>query len=110
LRGPEEQPNQRLIKGNSRYKQTPHELLVELTADGYQSLGNPSDHAGQMFQIKIMNYVQANPAMDRSTIAEAVELPRPLVQDHLDRMVVAGVLTTTGSGTRGDHKRYYIGR
>ena len=110
LRGPEEQPTHRIIKGNSRYKQTPSELLVELTAEGYQCLGSPSDHAGQMFQIKIMNYVQGNPAMDVRTIAGAVELPRPLVQDHLDRMVVAGVLTTTGSGTRGDHKRYYIGR
>jgi hypothetical protein len=109
LRGPEEQPNQRLIKGNSRYKQTPSELLVELTAEGYQNLGNPSDHAAQFTQMKILEYVRNNPLKDCLTIAEAVGFPKPLVKSHLVRMETAGILAVNGSGTRGDHHRYFIG-
>jgi hypothetical protein len=48
-------PTVRLLQSVSRYDQTPAELVVELTADGYVALGEPGDLAERQAREAILS-------------------------------------------------------
>ena len=102
-----EHPTHRIIKGNSRFKQTPTEMLVELTANGYRNLGEAHEHARQELLARIISWVETNPLKNHEEVASALGLPKQLIKDHLVRLVAANVLAANGSGSRFDHHKFY---
>jgi hypothetical protein len=103
----EENPTHRTIKGNSRFKQTPTEMLLELTPEGYRNLGEPHEHARQELLARIIAWVTSNPLKTHEDCALALGMPKPLIKSHLLRLVAANVLAANGSGSKFDYHKFY---
>jgi hypothetical protein len=99
---------QRTLRSNSRFRQTPVELVIELGDEGYTVCGSLRDAEARGIHTAITHMLAVGEPMSHYEIATAMGRTRQTIESHLARMVDAGVLRRTGTGTRGDIHRYTI--
>ena len=112
LRRPEgnHKRNVRLLQALSRFDETPTDQLIELTDDGYRSLGEPGDVA---IEQERLNIIAALPngkrnALDIEALCDATDMSRAQLQRRLDELLNDGKIRKTGRGRRGDAFRYFL--
>ncbi len=102
-------PTIRVINALSRFHETPDQLMVELTDDGYIALGDKSAVAADEARtaiIKIAPISEADAATEKD-ILEAAETKRTIGQDALRKLTDERVLIRIGEGKRGNPFRYW---
>jgi len=99
---------QRTLRSNSRFRQTPVELVIELGDEGYTVCGSLRDAEARGIHTAITHMLSVGEPMSHYEIATAMGRTRQTIESHLARMVDAGVLRRTGTGARGDIHRYTI--
>jgi hypothetical protein len=84
LRRPEgsHKRNVRLLQALSRFDETPTDLLIELTEEGYRSLGEPGDVAIEQEQTNIMAALPNGKenALDIEALCDATDMSRAQLQ------------------------------
>jgi hypothetical protein len=102
--------NRRLLQSLSRFSETPNDLLIELTDDGYAVLGERRETAlkdakDAIFKIAPRIEVEAA-GIDE--LAKSADLTRPTAQRAIDELVRDGQLSRIGKGKKGNPFRYFI--
>ncbi len=101
----------RLLQALSRFSETPDELVIELTKEGYVSLGSARDVAVNEAKNAILAAVP-RATVDAITLSDLVKLAkikRATAQRAIDDLLAEGRLHQTGRGKKGDPFRYYTG-
>ena len=97
----ESRPTIRHLHGLSRFDETPGELVIELTADGYVALGEPANFAIE--EAKAAVRAAIGPELLTTTqLVEATGLKRTAVYAALTELAAAGEIERRGKGSRGD--------
>ncbi len=117
-------PNRRVLIAQSRYSETPAELVIELGPDGYVALGS-GEEVQYRRAIEALLDLLPGPAEEpipfeaRAKDGEEppdtvmgrladLRLPRSTVQRALAELVGDGLVERTGGGRRGDPYRYRL--
>jgi len=112
LRRPEgnHKRNVRLLHAVSRFDETPEQQLIELTDEGFRSLGEPGDVAIEQEGLKITAALRNGKgnALDIEALCDATEMSRAQLQRRLDELLNDGKIRKTGRGRRGDAFRYFV--
>jgi hypothetical protein len=102
--------NVRVLKAKSRFSQTPPELVIELTENGYIALGNSAAGALKAAKDAIVA-VAPNSETEAIAVEELtniVALPRTTVQRGLTELVAEGRLIKIGYGKKSSKLRYFL--
>jgi hypothetical protein len=105
-------PTVRIIESLSRFDETPSKLVIELTEDGYTSLGDATAFAEQEAMKAI---VELLPAKEENAMAtgdildklKAQEIKRTVASEALAKVATSGTIRRIGAGKRGSPYRYY---
>jgi DnaB-like helicase N terminal domain/AAA domain len=102
--------NRRLLQSLSRFDETPNDLLMELTDEGYVALGERQETAlkdakDAIYKIAPQLEVDALTLME---LAKGAEIARPTAQRAIDELYRDGMLGRNGKGKKGDPFRYFI--
>ena len=112
LRRPEghHKRNVRLLQALSRFDETPTDLLIELTDEGYRSLGEPGDVAIEQEQTNIMAALpnEKTKALDIEALCAATDMSRAQLQRRLDELANGGKIHKIGRGRKADPYRYFV--
>jgi DNA-binding transcriptional ArsR family regulator len=112
LRRPEgnHKRNVRLLHAVSRFDETPEQQLIELTDEGFRSLGEPGDVAIEQEGLKITAALRNGKrnALDIEALCEATDMSRAQLQRRLDELLSEGKIRKTGRGRKGDAFRYFL--
>jgi hypothetical protein len=100
---------QRALHALSRFSETPAELLVELTEDGYISLGEPHEAAVKEAKDSIIAIAPQSEAeaADLKELMESAEVPRATAQRAIKELAEEGLLSRVGEGRKGSKFRYF---
>jgi hypothetical protein len=99
----------RVLQSLSRFSETPEELVIELTDEGYIPLGEKADVALQEARKAILVTAPASEA-DAITLNElctAANTTRPTGQRALTELVLNGKIQRLGAGKRGNPFRFF---
>ena len=111
LRRPDGNPKRsvRLIQALSRFSETPSELLIELTADGYKSLGAPGVAARAQYAAEILAVLPhaKRDALTMEQLLKTTKKNRPHLQRMLDALLEEGKIERTGKGRKGHPFAYF---
>ena len=111
IRRPEgnSRPEIRELHALSRFDVTPDLLIMELTEEGYRSLGTRDDVAAAEAREAILDALPADEvgAMTLDELVRAAPVARTTVQQVIGNMLVTGELGSRGQGVRGDPRRYW---
>ena len=111
LRRPDGNPKRsvRLIQALSRFSETPSDLLVELTADGYKSLGTPGVAARAQYAAEILAVLPhaKRDALTMEQLIKTTKKNRPHLQRMLDALLEEGKVERTGKGRKGHPFAYF---
>jgi len=101
----------RLIQAVSRFDETPAELLIELTDEGYRSLGEPGEAAKEQVEREVLDVLPTSKAtaIDIKTLVKKTKKTRAQLQRILDQLLTRGLVHKTGKGSKGDPLRYFSG-
>jgi hypothetical protein len=105
-------PTIRVIESLSRFDETPDKLVIELTEDGYRSLGDASAFAEKEAMAAIVDLLptkQEN-AMPTGEILDQLKdegVKRTAANEALIKLANSGAIKRIGEGKRGDPYRYY---
>jgi hypothetical protein len=101
----------RLIQAVSRFDETPPELLIELTDDGYRSLGEPGEAAKQQSAREVLDILPTTKAkaFDIKTLVKKTTKTRAELQRLLDALLKKGLVEKIGKGSKGDPFRFFSG-
>ena len=112
LRRPEgnHKRNVRLLHAVSRFDETPEQQLIELTDEGFRSLGEPGDVAIEQEQLNIMAVLPHDKknALDIEALCDATHMSRAQMQRRVDELLKDGKIFKTGRGRKGDAFRYFV--
>jgi NrS-1 polymerase HBD domain/AAA domain len=105
-------PTVRVIESLSRFEETPDKLVIELTADGYRSLGDATAFAEQEARQAILEVLpaKAEHALSSGDLFDKLkeqDIKRTSAQTALEALIGEGEVVRTGAGKRGDPYRYY---
>lgn len=100
----------RVLQAIGRFDDIPAEMVIELTSEGYVSLGNVADLAAQEAETSVIANLPADPeaAMKLDEIVKATEKSRTTVQRAVDKLRKDGRIQSVGNGKKSDPFRYYI--
>ena len=101
----------RVLQALSRFSDTPPELLIELTPQGYVSLGEPNDAALKDTRDSIMATAPKTEAeaATQKELTEAAEAPsRRTAGRAIEELYREGMLRRIGKGKKGDPFRYFL--
>jgi hypothetical protein len=106
-------PTVRVIESLSRFEETPDKLVIELTPDGYRSLGDATAFAEEEARAAILEVLPATleSALATSELLDKLkeqDVKRTAAQGALNQLVNTGEVTRTGAGKRGDPYRYFL--
>jgi len=102
--------NRRVIQALSRFDETPETLVVELTPNGYVSLGNEPAVAHHAAKARVLETVAAAGAAGLS-VAELVKRTahsRTTIQGALDELIAERRVARIGGGVRGQPFQFTI--
>jgi hypothetical protein len=105
-------PTVRLIESLSRFEETPDKLVIELTADGYRSLGDATAFAEQEACQAILEVLPARAehaliSADLFDKLKEQDIKRTSAQTALEALIHEGSVVRSGAGKRGDPYRHY---
>jgi hypothetical protein len=108
----EARPTVRVIESLSRFDETPDKLVVELTDEGYRSLGDASAFAEKEAMKFIEDLLPARPekAMKTDEVLDKLkehDIKRTVANDALAKLTTSGTIRRIGEGKKGDPYRYY---
>jgi hypothetical protein len=108
----EARPTVRVIESLSRFDETPDKLVVELTDDGYRSLGDASAFAEREAMSAIVELLPAKEenAMKTDEVLDKLkehDVKRSTANEALAKLTTAGTIRRIGEGRRGSPYRYY---
>ena len=100
----------RVLQALSRFSETPPELLVELTEDGYISLGEPHEAAVKEVKDSIIAVAPKSEAeaTGLKELVESAQVPRVTAQRAVKELTEEGKLGRVGEGKKGRPFRYFI--
>ena len=100
----------RVIQSLSRFSETPEELVIDLTNEGYVALGEKADVAMQEALEAILHAVPTSEAdaLTLKDLCAAANITRPTGQRALEEMCLGGKIQKLGNGKRGDPFRYFL--
>jgi hypothetical protein len=101
----------RVLQALSRFSDTPPELLIELTPQGYVSLGEPNDAALKDTRDSILATAPKTEAeaATQKELMEAAQAPsRRTVQRAVEELHRERMLGRIGKGKKGDPFRYFL--
>ena len=112
LRRPEgnHKRNVRLLQALSRFDETPTDVLIELTDQGFRSLGEPGDVAIEQERLNVIDALpnEKKKALDIEALCDATDMSRAQLQRRLDELLKDGKIFKTGRGRKGDAFRYFL--
>jgi len=100
----------RQIEALSRFDETPSELMIELTDEGYVALGSQKDVAQQEARESILRVAPSGEAHGLSLDELLTRLPgvrRTVAQKALEKMAASSELKRIGAGKKGNPFRWY---
>jgi hypothetical protein len=105
-------PTVRIIESLSRFEETPDKLVIELTPDGYRSLGDATAFAEQEARQGILKVLpaKAEHALTSGDLFDKLkeqDIKRTSAQTALEALIGEGEVVRTGAGKRGDPYRFY---
>jgi hypothetical protein len=105
-------PTVRIIVALSRFEETPDKLVVELTEQGYRSLGDASAFAEREVVEAIVELLPAKleNAMTTSEVVDKLkehDVKRTVATEALAKLTTAGTIERIGEGKRGNPYRYF---
>jgi hypothetical protein len=108
----ETRPSVRVVESLSRFDDTPDKLVVELTDDGYRSLGDASAFAEREALSAIMELLPAKEenAMKTEVVVDKLkehDVKRTVATEALAKATAAGSIRRVGKGQRGSPYLYY---
>jgi hypothetical protein len=99
--------NRRTLRGMSRLKHCPDELIIELVDGVYRRAGSDREYDRARLESKVMQYLNRSGQSRIGDICLAADSPRPQVQSVLDQLAAAGIVSVTGERTdKRDHRTY----
>jgi hypothetical protein len=101
--------NVRLLQTVSRFSETPSELQIELTDEGYCSLGAPREVAKEQAALQLLALIPTSKkkAVTIDVLMEKTRNPRAHVQRLLDVLADQGKVLRRGKGRKNDPYRYF---
>ncbi|MEE2640563.1 MAG: AAA family ATPase [Planctomycetota bacterium] len=103
----------RTMKGLGRFNETPHEVVIELTDDGYVAVGSRSDYSSKELDSAISEILQSeSEAIDweqvQSKLGDEKEISvnKSKLQDALKKGFENGIWHREGKGVKGSQYRY----
>jgi hypothetical protein len=97
----------RVLTGIGRWRETPHELVINLTARGYASVGEPSTVRSRDDLTRLLDALpDEEPGMTRSELETDLKMAGKTIRPILTSAVENGLILPSGSGQRGDPRRY----
>jgi predicted transcriptional regulator len=105
-------PTVRVIESLSRFEETPDKLIVELTEQGYRSLGDAVVFADQEAMKAIVELLPSKPENSTATadLLDALQkrdVRRTVANEALKKLTTAGTVLRIGEGKKGDPYCYY---
>jgi hypothetical protein len=105
-------PTVRVIESLSRFDETPDKLVIELTEDGYRSLGDASAFAEKEAMSAIVELLptkeeNALPTADVLDRLKDQNIKRTAANEALVKLADSETIVKIGKGKRGDPYRYY---
>jgi hypothetical protein len=104
-------PGIRVLHALSRFDETPDELMIELTPDGFVALGTPSSLAASEAAGAILAALPTDEevAITEKELGEAMpeSVKRTTAQTALRSLRDAGTVKRVGKGVKGDPFRYW---
>lgn len=100
----------RLLSAVSRFSETPSEQIIDLTDDGYVSLGEPNEAAASEARNKILEIAPRTDeeALGEKELIESTGIPPTTAQRAIRELLKEGLLGRIGKGRRGDCFRYFL--
>jgi len=99
---------QRILKGMSRLKHVPAELVIELTNGTYSAIGDSTALARQQLELKILAYLASNNLANAGAVARGNGLSVQRASELLESLVASGQLSAVGDGTRRNPRQYQV--
>jgi hypothetical protein len=105
-------PTVRVIESLSRFDETPDKLVIELTKDGYRSLGDASAFAEKEAMSGIVELLptkeeKAMPTADVLDHLKEQDIKRTVANEALVKLANSRTIVKIGKGKRGNPYRYY---
>jgi AAA domain len=103
-------PSVRVLHTLSRFTETPNNLVIDLTPDGYVVLGTEGAVAVLEAERVLLDRlpVSAETALPLDDLREGEDrLPRTATQEALKKLTEAGIAKRVGSGKKGNAYRYF---
>ena len=99
----------RLLQGLSRFSETPQELLIELTDNGYESRGEPDKAAFEETKQWLLSSapIGESEAVALKDLIAGSKYPRASVHRAAEELHQQGMLNRIGRGKRGEPFRYF---
>ncbi len=106
-------PTVRVLESLSRFDETPDKLVIELTPNGYRSLGDATAFAEEEAARAIREMLPATPdsAMTTSELTDKLkeqDVKRTSSQAALSKLLHEGAVTRIGGGKKGDPFRHFL--
>jgi hypothetical protein len=99
-------PTLRVLSALSRFDETPAELVIELTDDGYIALGDQAAVAFGEARSGVLDVLPDDGGLTVTEILEAIGGRRTTIQSALGSLIDAGDVAKVGTGRKGDPFRY----
>lgn len=105
-------PTVRVIESLSRFDETPDKLVIELTEQGYKSLGDATAFAEKEAEGAILEMLSSKPenAMATTDVLDKLkeqDIKRTVATNALAQLSDAGAVSRVGEGKKGNPYRYY---
>lgn len=101
----DERPSIRYLSGLSRFQETPSELVIELTDEGYGVLGDGTAYAKSEGKQRVLEAI-GDGELRRSEIEDRVGVSGERLTSILADLVEGGFLAKAGRGVKGDPSRF----
>ena len=102
---PDERPTVRYLSTLSRFPDTPAELVIELTPDGFVELGDGTGYARAEGKQKVIAAI-ADAELTRKDVESASGISGERLTGILAELVAGGFLERAGRGVKGDPQRF----
>ena len=100
----------RILQALSRFSETPSELLLDFSDNGYDSLGVPHDTAVKEAKDSILAFAPKSEteALDLEELAKSSKVARATAQRAVKELAGEGKLVKVGQGRSGSPFRYHV--
>jgi AAA domain len=106
-------PTVRVIESLSRFEETPDKLVIELTPEGYRSLGDATAIAKKEAREAILDVMptKAENAISTSDLVDKLkehDVKRTAAQEAVLGLIEQGTVTRMGAGKKGDPYHHFL--